>query len=97
LVDYDREGRPDGIKYEKICIYLNENAKQQARELAELKARYQAQAEVVSAQQRELDELKNRLSSLEQLLRQVAAAAGGLPSGAAVAAAAAPLSGEAAR
>jgi hypothetical protein len=52
---------------------------------------------VVSAQQRELDELKNRLRSLEQLLRQVAAAAGGLPSGAAVAAAAAPLSGEAAR
>ena len=97
LVDYDREGRPDGINYEKICLYLNENAKQQARELAELKARYQAQAEVVSAQQRELDELKNRLRSLEQLLRQVAAAAGGLPSGAAVAAAAAPLSGEAAR
>jgi hypothetical protein len=97
LVDYDREGHPDGIKYEKICLYLNENAKQQARELAELKARYQAQAEVVSAQQRELDELKNRLRSLEQLLRQVAAAAGGLPSGAAVAAAAAPLSGEAAR
>jgi hypothetical protein len=81
LVDYDREGRPDGINYEKICLYLNENAKQQARELAELKATQQEQATVIAAQRTELDELKARVKSLEQLLRQVAAATAGLPPG----------------
>ncbi len=74
LVDYDREGRPDGINYEKICLYLNENAKQQARELAELKTAQQEQVAVITAQRTELEELKARVKSLEQLLRQVAEA-----------------------
>lgn len=81
LVDYDREGRPDGINYEKICLYLNENAKQQARELAELKATQQEQTAVIAAQRTELEELKARVKSLEQLLRQVAVVTAGLPSG----------------
>lgn len=81
LVDYDREGRPDGINYEKICLYLNENAKQQARELAALKATHQEQAAVIAAQRTELEELKARVKSLEQLLRQVAAATAGLTPG----------------
>ncbi|MGA4577226.1 tail fiber domain-containing protein [Limisphaera sp. VF-2] len=72
LVDYDREGRPDGINYEKICLYLNENAKAQAHELAELKAEYQTQVAVIAAQRAELEALKTRLASLEQLLRQMA-------------------------
>lgn len=72
LVDYDREGRPDGINYEKICLYLNENAKQQARELAELQTARREQAAVIAAQRAELEELKARVKSLEQLLRQVA-------------------------
>ncbi len=38
LVDYDSEGRPDGINYEKICLYLTENAKAQQEQIEQLKA-----------------------------------------------------------
>ncbi len=84
LVDYDKEGRPDGINYEKICLYLNENAKQQQKELTELKATCVTQAEEVASQRREIDDLKTRLASLEKVLRQAAVGAPGKPQAAVV-------------
>ena len=38
LVSYDRQGRPDGIKYKKIPLYLNEVVQEQQKTLGEIKA-----------------------------------------------------------
>lgn len=37
LVTHDAEGRPDGIKYKKLAIYLNEIVKKHDQDIAELK------------------------------------------------------------
>ncbi|MFC1635349.1 tail fiber domain-containing protein [Planctomycetota bacterium] len=37
LVTHDAEGRPDGIKYKKLAIYLNEIVKEHNQDIAELK------------------------------------------------------------
>ncbi len=51
---------------------LQELKAQQDAHLAELKAAHQNQAEVIAAQRAEIETLKTRLASLEQLLRQMA-------------------------
>ena len=69
LVVYDNQGQPDAIRYDKICLYLNEIVKDQARELAVLRAARQQQSALLEAQQARLQELQSRLDSLEQKLR----------------------------
>lgn len=39
LVEYDLEGRPDGVNYEKMVLYLNEVIKRQQGRIAELEKR----------------------------------------------------------
>jgi hypothetical protein len=39
LVEYDLEGRPDGVNYEKMVLYLNEVIKQQQARIAALEQR----------------------------------------------------------
>jgi hypothetical protein len=39
LVEYDLEGRPDGVNYEKMVLYLNELVKRQQLRIAELEKR----------------------------------------------------------
>lgn len=39
LVEYDLEGRPDGVNYEKMVLYLNEVIKRQQDRIAELEKR----------------------------------------------------------
>lgn len=69
LVVYDNQGQPDAIRYDKICLYLNEIVKDQARELAELRAARQQQNALLEAQHVRLQELQSRVDSLEQKLR----------------------------
>ncbi|MFO1499278.1 MAG: tail fiber domain-containing protein [Verrucomicrobiota bacterium] len=73
LVDYDQQGRPDAINYEKICLYLNENVKRHEREVVELQAERQVQSEQLTAQAKEIDALRTRLTELERLVRQATA------------------------
>lgn len=69
LVVYDNQGQPDAIRYDKICLFLNEIVKGQARELAELRAARQQQNALLEAQHVRLQELQSRVDSLEQKLR----------------------------
>ncbi len=39
LVEYDLQGRPDGVNYEKMVLYLNEVIKQQQARIAALERR----------------------------------------------------------
>lgn len=50
LVTYDEEGRPDGVKYRKVAVYVNEVVKAQQQAIREL--------------QRELAELRRRLDAM---------------------------------
>jgi hypothetical protein len=77
LVEYDKEGRPDGVNYEKICIYLNELTKRQQAEVVELKRAVAVQDEKIQAQHRELEDMKTRMASLEKLFQETVAAARG--------------------
>lgn len=45
LVIYDAEGRPDGVEYDKICLYLTEVVKDQARQIEQLERQLQASQE----------------------------------------------------
>jgi hypothetical protein len=60
LVDYNAAGEPDGVNYEKVCLYLTEIAKQQRREIESLR--------------NQNDELSARLDRLEALVLNHAAA-----------------------
>jgi hypothetical protein len=57
LVDYDAEGRPDGINYEKICLYLKEIAESQQKDIEDLQRQNQA--------------LESRLENLEMLVESL--------------------------
>lgn len=52
LVIYDAKGRPDGVKYKKVAIYVNEVVKSQQRTIEELRA--------------EVDELKRVVNELRR-------------------------------
>lgn len=73
LVDYDAEGRPDGVNYEKICLYLTRIAHNQRDQLTTLEARNQAQVEQLQAQDAKVNELEARIADLETLVRRMAA------------------------
>lgn len=72
LVDYDQEGRPDGINYEKICLYLTENAKRHEQDIVGLKSLQETQEKQLVAQRQEIDDLKAQLAALEKLVRTTA-------------------------
>jgi hypothetical protein len=76
LVEYDKEGQPDGINYEKICIYLNEIVKRQQSELEVLRSRVASHESRVASQDKEMEELKGRLTAMEKLFRETVAALG---------------------
>ncbi len=56
LVEYDQQGRPDGVNYEKTVLYLNEVLKDQRDELSELR--------------QQNAELEARLAKIERLLER---------------------------
>ncbi len=56
LVDYDRQGRPDGVKYDKLPLYLIKVAA--------------AQDQAIKALQARNAELENRLEKLERMASQ---------------------------
>jgi hypothetical protein len=58
LVIYDEEGHPDGIKYKKISIYLNEVVKNHQKVIEELQA-------VVKNHQKMIEELQAEVASLK--------------------------------
>lgn len=57
LVNHDAEGRPDGIKYKKISLYLNEIVKEHEQEIVTLKTEN-------DAIKSELQELKLMIANL---------------------------------
>lgn len=73
LVYYDNERRPDSIHYAQITIYLNEVAKAQQREIAELRNSNNKQAEKLAQQDEDLKVLRSRFGELEGLVRRVLA------------------------
>jgi hypothetical protein len=64
LVTHDAEGRPDGIKYKKIAIYLNEVVKEHERDIAELKSEFSK----LQALKKENTDLHDRIKTLESLV-----------------------------
>jgi hypothetical protein len=54
LVIYDAEGRPDGIKYKKMGIYLNEIVKEQEQDIAKLTNKIAELTETVKKLEREM-------------------------------------------
>lgn len=61
LVEYDQQGRPDGVNYEKAVLYLTEVLKDQREEMAAMR---RESAEMAAAN----EELAARLARLESLL-----------------------------
>jgi len=71
LVFYDKEGRPDGVRYDFISLYLLEVLKDQANSIKELKVENESLKEQLKE---ENQSLKQRLSALEKTVRQIAKA-----------------------
>lgn len=72
LVDYDNQGQPDALKYEKMVLYLNEIAKDQQEQLdakdariGDLERRVDQQSEVNADLQKQIDELKKLLTKTQ--------------------------------
>lgn len=62
LVAYDKDGKPYSVRYQYITtMLLNEVQKQYHRA--------EAEAKVIGAQEQKIDELEQRLSQLESLVR----------------------------
>jgi hypothetical protein len=60
LVDYQKDGKtPDGINYEKICIYLTAIAKQQ-----------ESRIKTLEAENKEFKALKEEVAELKALMQQ---------------------------
>ena len=67
LVTHDAEGRPDGIKYKKIAIYLNEIVKEHEQDIAKLKSEFSK----LEALKKENADLHDRIKTLESLVGQL--------------------------
>lgn len=52
LVIYDAKGRPDGVKYKKVALYVNEVVKGQQRTIEQLRAEVDELKKVVNAMKR---------------------------------------------
>lgn len=65
LTLYDQEHRPDGINYQRICVYLTEIAKTQAKKIESLEAE---NAEIKSRLGRQ-EQLEARLEKLEAIVK----------------------------
>jgi hypothetical protein len=61
LVIRDADGRPDGVRYDKVALYLMEVVKDQREQIG-------AQQAQIKAQQDELSNLQARLEKIEALL-----------------------------
>lgn len=71
LVFYDAEGRPDGVRYDFVSLYLLEVLKDQANSIKELKAENELFKEQLKS---ENQSLKQRLGALERTVQQIAKA-----------------------
>jgi hypothetical protein len=71
LVFYDDQGRPDGVRYDFISLYLLEVLKDQANSIKELKVENELLKEQLKA---ENQSLKQRLGTLERTVQQIAKA-----------------------
>lgn len=77
LVTHDAEGRPDGIKYKKIAIYLNEIVKEHEQDIAKIKSEF-SKLELLK---KENAELHDRIKTLESLVGRLTSERSGLHNG----------------
>jgi hypothetical protein len=61
LVIYDGDGRPDGVKYEKVALYL----------LSVVKNQQEGKGAVIESLQKENEEIKARLAAMESLVARL--------------------------
>lgn len=67
LVQYDTKGRPDGINYEKICLYLTEVVKTQQTQIEWLKTENENTKSVNAQLKGKLTALADRQEALESM------------------------------
>jgi hypothetical protein len=65
LVEYDASGRPDGVKYDKIPLYLTQIAAEQQTEITRLGEENERLKARLDAQQAELDALKKLVCAMQ--------------------------------
>jgi len=61
LVIYDSDGRPDGVKYEKVALYL----------LSVVKNQQEGKGAVIESLQKENEEIKARLAAMESIVAKL--------------------------
>ncbi len=72
LCNYDKEKRPDGVKYKKIAMYVLEVVKEQQSSIRELEDGLEKRTIALSATQAELQILKSKLTETEaEMSRQI--------------------------
>jgi hypothetical protein len=71
LVDYDKEGKPDGINYEKICVYLTAIARKQAEAITAQQKKMDAQQKLIEGLRQQLKQHEQQQTQIEELKRRL--------------------------
>ena len=67
LLQYDKEGEPEGVNYEKAVLYLTEIAKAQRDRIAEQATRLAEQQAQLAQQEKQMNDLTERIDRLEAI------------------------------
>jgi uncharacterized coiled-coil protein SlyX len=67
LLQYDKEGEPEGVNYEKAVLYLTELAKAQRDRIAEQATRLAEQQAQLAQQEKQMNDLTERIDRLEAI------------------------------
>ncbi len=70
LVIRDADGQPDGVRYDKVALYLLDVLREQRSWIATQAAQLAGQQERIAAQAEEVSNLKARLAKIEALLAE---------------------------
>jgi hypothetical protein len=71
LIVYDEEGRPDGLKYDRISLYLLEIIKAQHDELKKQQNQIEDQNEEINNQQKQIEDLNEEINNQHKMIQEL--------------------------